>query len=87
MEYLPLIALVLVAALIITLLLKIFKAPLKLAFKLLINSGLGFLALLLINFLGEPLGIALGVSWLNALVIGVLGVPGALLLVIINLLL
>lgn len=84
MEYLSLAVLAIAGVLLLSLIFKIFKTPIKLALKLLLNAGLGFLALLLINFFGEPLGIALGVNWINAIVIGLLGVPGAIVLVVLN---
>lgn len=36
----------------------------------------GLAALALLNPLGQLLGVSLGVNWLNALVLGLLGVPG-----------
>ena len=66
-------------------LLRVFSAPLRLALKLLLNTLLGFLAL----WAGERLtagltGIALGLNLWNALVIGVLGLPGFVLLLLIQ---
>ena len=68
-------------------LIKILAAPIKLIFKLLINTVLGFVLLWLINFFGGGLGIALELSLLNALVVGLLGIPGVLLLLAIHFLL
>lgn len=36
----------------------------------------GLAALALLNPVGQLLGVTLGVNWLNALVLGLLGVPG-----------
>lgn len=69
------------------LLLKILAAPMKLVFKLLINAGLGFVILFVVNFFGDLVGISLGMNWINALIVGFLGVPGVILLLIIQLLL
>jgi len=69
----------------VILLLKILSAPIRLAFKLLINAGVGFLILFVVNFFGEFVGFTLGVNFLNALVAGVLGVPGVILLILIKL--
>ena len=66
------------------LLLKLFRAPLKLLFKLLINAGLGFVTLFLLNFFGDFVGITLGLNWVNALVIGVFGFPGVVLLLLLK---
>jgi inhibitor of the pro-sigma K processing machinery len=63
---------------------KIIKTPIKWALKLLINSLIGFVALFIINFIGDPIGLELGINWLNAIVIGILGMPGVVLLILIK---
>ena len=55
---------------------RLFSAPLKLALRVLFNSLLGFAALWLLNLTAGLTGISLGLNIFNALVIGVLGVPG-----------
>ena len=67
--------------------LRLLAKPIRFIFKLLINTVLGFLLLWLINFFGGGLGIALELSLLNALVVGLLGIPGVLLLLAIHFLL
>lgn len=57
-------------------LLRVFSAPLRLAVKLLTNTLLGFLALWAVGLTAEVTGITLGLNLWNALVIGVLGLPG-----------
>jgi len=69
----------------VILLLKILSAPIRLAFKMLINAGVGFLILFVVNFFGDFVGFTLGVNFLNALVAGILGVPGVILLIVIKL--
>ena len=54
----------------------VFSTPLRLALKVLANTLLGFGALLALNLAAPLTGLSLGVNVLNALVIGVLGVPG-----------
>ena len=61
-------------------LVRIFSAPLRLALKLLVNTALGFLALWAVNAASAVTGIALG----NALVVGVLGLPGFVLLLLVQ---
>ena len=68
------------AIFVLWLLLKIFRGPLKLLF----NTGLGFVTLFLLNFFGDFVGITLGFNWVNALVIGVFGFPGVVLLLLIK---
>ena len=75
---------VLLAGFFIIALLRVFSAPLKLAVKLLVNTLLGFLALWAVNLTAGVTGIALGVNVFNALVIGVLGLPGVVLLLLVQ---
>ncbi|WP_295581642.1 pro-sigmaK processing inhibitor BofA family protein [uncultured Oscillibacter sp.] len=63
-------------------LLRVFRAPLRLALRLLGNTLLGFLALWAVNATAAFTGIALGLNLWNALVIGVLGLPGFVLLLL-----
>ncbi len=66
------------------LVIKIFTKPMKLIFKLLLNTGVGFAALWLVNFFGDAFGISLGLNWVNALTVGVLGFPGLVLLLLLK---
>ena len=50
--------------------------------KLLVNTALGFLALWAVNATAAITGVALGLNLLNALTIGVLGLPGFVLLLL-----
>ena len=52
------------------------------ALKLLLHAVGGFVMLFLVNFFGSYLGISLEMSWLNAIVSGVLGVPGVVILLL-----
>ena len=63
-------------------LLRIFRAPLRLGCRVLANTALGFGALWATGFVGPALGIHLGLNLWNALIIGVLGVPGFVLLLL-----
>lgn len=65
-------------------LLRIFQAPLRLALKLLCNTGLGFLALWAVNATASLTGITLGINLWNALAVGVLGLPGFALLLLVQ---
>lgn len=61
----------------------IFRTPLKWGLKLLLNTALGLVALILFNFIGKYIGVTLGINIINGLVVGILGPVGlvALLLV------
>lgn len=65
-------------------LLRIFRTPLKLAVRLLGNTALGFLALWCANLAAPVTGLALGLNLWNALTIAVLGLPGFILLLLVQ---
>lgn len=68
----------------VVLILKLLSAPIRFAGKMLINTLVGFAVLFLLNFAGELVGISLGINWFNALVVGVLGSPGVVLLLLLK---
>ena len=68
------------AAFFLLALLRIFRSPLRLALKVLGNTLLGFLALWGVNLTSALTGISLGMNLWNALAVGVLGLPGFILL-------
>ncbi|MCI9120812.1 MAG: pro-sigmaK processing inhibitor BofA [Oscillibacter sp.] len=74
----------LLAGFFILALLRVFSAPLKLAVKLLVNTLLGFCALWAVNLTAGATGITLGINLWNALVIGILGLPGFFLLLLVQ---
>ena len=63
-------------------LIRVFSTPLRIALRLLVNTLLGFLALWATNLTAGITGITLGLNLLNALVIGILGLPGFVLLLL-----
>lgn len=64
---------------------KIFIWPLKNILKLVFNSVLGGLLIYLINIIGMNFGFHIGLNLLTAITVGILGVPGAILLVVLKL--
>lgn len=76
----------LIAALVVgaVLILKILTKPIRWIFKLLINAAFGFVLLFLVNFFGDPVGIYINVNFISSLVAGFLGVPGVILLVVLQ---
>lgn len=66
---------------------KIFATPLRWVLKLLLNAVFGFIALFVVNFLGGFIGLSIGMNWINAIIVGVLGVPGIVLLLLVKYLL
>ncbi len=59
-------------------------APVKLALQVLINSALGLCSLWLLNMTTAVSGISLGLNLFNAVIIGVLGLPGLGMLVLLQ---
>lgn len=63
---------------------KLFYWPIKAACKLTFNSILGAVFLLIINCIGEGLGVFIPFNVLNAMIVGILGLPGAIMLLILT---
>ena len=63
-------------------LLRAFRTPLRVVLRLLGNTLLGFLALWGVNLTAGLTGVSLGLNLMNALVIGALGLPGFVLLLL-----
>ena len=79
------IALGMLCAFVVLGVIQLFSAPLKLALKVLLNTLLGFAALFLLNLASGVTGFTLGLNLLNALIVGILGVPGLVLLALLKL--
>ena len=77
------VSLILVAAAVL-LGIRLFTKSIKWIFKLLLNTALGYVLLFVVNFVGSWVGISITVNWFTALVVGVLGIPGAALLILAN---
>ncbi|WP_227763684.1 pro-sigmaK processing inhibitor BofA family protein [Zhaonella formicivorans] len=63
---------------------RILVKPFKLVFKILFNSIFGLLLLWGYNFIGNYLGIIIPINLLTVLIAGFLGIPGLILLIILN---
>lgn len=77
-----LIALAAVVLLAVTL--KLFRIGFKTIFKLLINAAIGIGAIFLLNLIP---GVEIPIEWWTALLTGILGIPGALIALIVSFLL
>ena len=78
------IALGMLCAFVVLGVIQLFSAPLRLALKVLLNTLLGFAALFLINLTSGLTGLTLGLNLFNGLVVGILGIPGFLLLLLVK---
>lgn len=61
---------------------KIFIIPIRIITKLIINSLLGAVLLYVINIVGTICGLHIGINVITSLVVGTLGIPGAVLLTV-----
>lgn len=68
----------LIGLVLLYLVIKLLKWPLK----ILINGVIGIVLLYLSNVLGSYFGFAIAINWVTALIAGFLGVPGVIFLVI-----
>lgn len=66
---------------------KLLVLPFKILFKLFLNGIVGGIVLFLFNLIGSNFGLELAISPLNAIIVGLLGVPGVILLLIFSFLL
>lgn len=87
MSTLEIVGISIVLLILLVIFIKIFKTPLKLLLKLLFNTIGGFIALMALNFFGSFIGISIGLNWVNAIIVGIFGLPGIGLLLILQLIL
>lgn len=85
METLSGILMIAAIAVFVYILIKILSAPIRLLFKILINAALGYIVLFIVNFLGGFVGLSIAMNFLNALIVGFLGVPGVVILIVLEL--
>ncbi|MDH7478391.1 MAG: pro-sigmaK processing inhibitor BofA family protein [Syntrophomonadaceae bacterium] len=75
------------ALFLIMLLGKVLLTPIRWAFKLLLNSAVGLFILLVINYIGAPWGFSMHINLVTVLTAGILGLPGIILLAVLELML
>lgn len=63
---------------------KSFYLPIKRVVKLVANSVLGAFIIFVINLVGTSFDFHIGLNIFNAIVVGILGIPGAILLIILK---
>ena len=60
--------------------------PIKKILKLIINSAMGGIVIFLINIIGANFGFHIGLNLVTSILIGILGIPGVVCLIIVKLL-
>ncbi|NLY86754.1 MAG: pro-sigmaK processing inhibitor BofA [Tissierellia bacterium] len=58
--------------------------PIKKIIKLIVNGILGGITLFLFNYIGKYFGLSIAINPLNAIIVGFLGVPGVILLLVLQ---
>ena len=71
-------------AIVIYLLARLLYFPLRIFFRFLINTLAGGLLLALFNIIGAFWGVQIGLNVVTALIVGLMGVPGVVLLLILQ---
>ena len=66
---------------------KIFIWPIKSVLKLMFNSIFGGILIYIINLIGANFNFHIGLNFLTSLIVGFLGIPGAILLIILKIIL
>ncbi len=61
--------------------------PLRILIKLFLNAIIGIIVLFLFNIVGGIFNFSLSLNFLNAFIVGFLGVPGVILLIILKIIL
>lgn len=64
---------------------RVFILPIKSILKLVLNSILGGLIIYIINLIGGLFAFHIGLNYITSILVGILGIPGAILLIILKL--
>ena len=65
----------------------IFARPIRAVVKIAVNSALGGLCIIIFNFISQLFGFFIGVNALTAVTVGILGIPGFVMLLMLQLVL
>lgn len=64
--------------------LKLLALPMKLIIKLVINGIVGGILIFVVNLIGANFGFMIDLNWITALIVGFLGVPGVVIVAILQ---
>lgn len=64
---------------------RIFIVPIKKILKLVLNSIIGGIVIFLINLIGANFGFHIGLNFFTSILVGLLGLPGVVILIILKL--
>jgi len=71
----------LIAAAVLAVAVKLFAWPIKILGRLIINGAVGVVMLLAVNAAGRYFSIHVPITWLTALIAGIFGIPGVIVMV------
>lgn len=74
----------LIGLIVLFIILKLISFPIKVIIKLLINALIGGIILYLINMFGAVIGLSITINWLSALIVGIAGVPGVIIVILLQ---
>lgn len=66
------------AVVVLFLILKLLALPMKLIIKLVVNGVIGGIIIWLINLVGASFGFTITLNWFTAILVGIFGIPGAI---------
>ena len=74
-----------IGVILLAIVLKIISFPIRKIIGLIINAIVGGVLLYIINIFGASIGFTLDITWWTALIVGILGIPGVIIVAIIQL--
>lgn len=75
---------ILIGVAVLFVVLKLLALPMKIIIKLVINGLVGGLVIFIVNLIGANFGFMIDLTWITALIVGFLGVPGVVIVTILQ---
>ena len=75
---------ILIGVAVLFIVLKLLALPMKIIIKLVINGLVGGLVIFIVNLIGANFGFMIDLTWITALIVGLLGVPGVVIVTILQ---
>lgn len=75
---------ILIGVAVLFIVLKLLALPMKIIIKLVINGLVGGLIIFVVNLIGANFGFMIDLNWITALIVGFLGVPGVVIVAILQ---
>ncbi len=75
---------ILIGVAVLFIVLKLLALPMKIIIKLVINGLVGGLVIFIVNLIGANFGFMIDLNWITALIVGFLGVPGVVIVAILQ---